>query len=213
MGSTVPVALEDSGAGRVWLTQLGGAEGPMHPPKSYGGGMGGVSGRGSSSYAGRVGAARQGDLERNQAVLVMEDGQWRLPMRFDAGQRQWYLPLSADPQLLTPATMPTQRTDRMTSGSVRVERGLIRFQTDRDGRRMVELSLDDADVREVLQAIAAQAGMKLDMADELQGELTVDIANVTSDLAIRMIAGAVAATVSLDGDTYTLGPAKPVAPK
>jgi len=163
----------------------------------FGGGLGGGFGSGFGGYAG---------LERNQAVLVREDGQWRLPMRFDPKQRQWYLPLSQDPRLLAPATAPTAaspaRTDRMTSGTLRNPWGDIRFQT-RDGRRMVTASLEGADVREVLQAIADQARLRIFMPDDVQGKLTVDIANVTSDIALRMIAGAVGAAVSVEDNVYT----------
>ncbi len=176
-GSTViRASYQGPPAGSVWLTQFG------------------YSGPGS------------GGLERNQAVLVREDGQWRLPMRFDPKQRQWYLPLSQDPRLPAPATAPTPeaaaRTHRMTSGTVRIPGGDIRFQT-RDGRRMVTASLEGADVREVLQAIADQAGLRLVMPDDVQGKLTVDIANVTSDVALRMIAAAVGAAVSVEDNVYT----------
>lgn len=186
-------------------------EGPLRrtepAPPGFGGGYGGGAyygggfvGRGGADFGSGFGG--YGGLERNQAVLVREDGQWRLPMRFDPKQRQWYLPLSQDPRLLAPATEPASRTDRMTSGTVRLPGGDIRFQT-RDGRRMVMASLEGADVREVLEAIADQAGLRLVMPDELQGNLTVDITTVTSDVALRMIAAAVGAAVSVEDNVYT----------
>jgi hypothetical protein len=190
-GSTViRGSSQSSPAGQVWFTQFGNVKGGFG-----GGGFGGYGG-----------------LERNQAVLVREDGQWRLPMRFDATQRQWYLPLSQDPELLAGATPPPTRTDRMTSGTVKLPGAQIRFEV-RDGERMVMAALQDADVREVLQAIAEQAGMRLVMPDELQGKLTAGIDGVTSEVGLRMIAGAVGATVTVDGDTYTIRLAEPVPPE
>lgn len=41
-------------------------------------------------------------IERSPALVVLEQGQWRLPMRFDEEQRLWALPL-ADPTVLTAA--------------------------------------------------------------------------------------------------------------
>jgi hypothetical protein len=187
--TVIPASSHSLAAGSVWPAQFG---------DSGGGGFG------DSGAAYHIGG-----LERNQAVLVKEDDQWRLPMRFDVDQRRWYLPLSGDPLYAHPwALTPSGRTEVMVSPAVRVEGGMIRFATGPDGRSVVSASLEDADVREALQAIADQAGVRLVMPEELQGKLTAKIDDVTSDIAIRMIAGAVGATVSVRGETYTLGPAE-----
>lgn len=177
---------------------------PAPPGFGSGYGGGGFGGRGGADFGGS-GFGGYGGLERNQAVLVREDGQWRLPMRFDAGQRQWYLPLSEDPwHARLPGPTVGEEVRVRASGITPVPGGDILFDTGPHGRTEVRMFLRDADVREVLQAIADQAGLRLIMPNDVQGKLTVYIVAVTSDIALRMIAGAVGAAVSVEDNVYTL---------
>lgn len=147
-------------------------EGPLRrtepAPPGFGGGYGGFGGggdfgSGEGSYGGGGGSfGGFGGLERNQAVLVKEDGEWRLPMRFDAHQRQWYLPLSQDPRLLAPATV-----------------------------RATRLSIDirSCDARDVLATLAQATGINIMVDPGVSGTIpAVHLTDATLDEAIAAIA-------------------------